>query len=60
MLAGLSILQGYYQLIAVNLSKQKQLDSDPGAIQQTEFYGTLDTKSKVCTILGKSKKKKQY
>ena len=28
----------HYQLIAVDLSKQKQLDADPRAIQQIEFY----------------------
>ena len=33
-----------YQLIAVDLSKQKELDADPRAIKQIEFYGVLDTK----------------
>ena len=32
-----------YQLIAVDLSKQKELDADPRAIQQIEFYGMLTT-----------------
>ena len=45
----------HYQLIAVNLSKQKELDADSRAIQQTEVYGMLGTKSQVCTILQKSK-----
>ena len=45
----------YYQLIAVDLSKQKELDADPRAIQQIEFYGMLDTNSQVCTVLEKSK-----
>ena len=45
----------HYQLIAVDLSKQKELDTDPRAIQQTEFYGMLKTKSQVCSILEKSK-----
>ena len=31
------------QLIAVDLSKQKELDADPMAIQQIEFYGKLHT-----------------
>ena len=44
-----------YQLIAVELSKQKELDADPRAIQQIEFYGMLDTKSQVCMVLEKSK-----
>ena len=39
-----------YRLIAVNLKKQKELDADPRAIQQNEFYGMLDTNSKLCTI----------
>ena len=43
-----------YQLISVDLSKQKELDADPRAIQQIEFYGMLDTNSQVCTVLEKS------
>ena len=43
------------QLIAVDLSKQKELDADPRAIQQIEFYGILKTNSRVCTVLEKSK-----
>ena len=45
----------HYQLIAVDLSKQKGLDVDPRAIQQIEFYGMLNTNSQVCTVLKKSK-----
>ena len=45
----------HYQLIAVDLSKQKELDADPRAIQQIEFYGMLKTNSQVCTVLEKSK-----
>ena len=45
----------HYQLIAVDLSKQKELDADPGAIQQIEFYGMLRSNSQACTILEKSK-----
>ena len=33
----------HYNLIAIDLSKQKQLDADSRAIQQTEFYGMLKT-----------------
>ena len=50
-----SILQRHYQLIPVDLSKQKQLDSDLRAIQQIEFYGMLKTNSQVCRVLEKSK-----
>ena len=45
----------HYQLIAVGLSKQKELDADPRAIQQIEFYGTLNNNSQVCKVLEKSK-----
>ena len=45
----------HYQLIAVDLSEQKELDADPRAIQQIEFYGKLETNSQVCTVLEKSK-----
>ena len=48
-------LKVHYQLIAVDLSKQKELDADPRAMQQIEFYGKLETNSQVCTVLEKSK-----
>ena len=40
-----------YQLIAVDLSKQRELDADPRAIQQIEFIGMLKTRSNLFTIL---------
>ena len=45
----------HHQLIAVDLSKQKELDADPRAIQQIEFYGKLHTNAIVYTVLEKSK-----
>ena len=45
--------KNHYQLITVDLSKQK--DADPRVIQQIEFYGKLRTNSQVCTVLEKSK-----
>ena len=45
----------HYQLIAVDLSKQKELDADPRTIQQIDLYGMLNTNSQVCTVLEKSK-----
>ena len=33
--------KGFYKLVAIDLSKQKELDADPRAIQQIEFYGKL-------------------
>ena len=45
----------HYQLIAVDLSKQKELNADQSAIQQIEFYGMLNTNSQKCTVFEKSK-----
>ena len=47
--------KNHYQLVAVDLSKQKELDPDSRDIQQSEFYGILKTNSQVCTVLEKSK-----
>ena len=45
----------HYNLIAIDLSKQKELDTEARAIQQIEFYGMLKTNSQVRRILEKSK-----
>ena len=45
----------HYYLIAIDLSKQKELDTDSRAIQHTEFHRMLKTNSQVCTVLEKSK-----
>ena len=45
----------HYNLIAIDLSKQKELDADSRAIQKIKFYGMLKTNSQVCTVLEKSK-----
>ena len=45
----------HYKLIAVDLSKQKELDVDPRAIQQVEFKYILPTSSTIYWILEKSK-----
>ena len=48
-----------YRLIAVDLSKQKDLDADPRAIQQIVFQGVVggndNTKIRLCTVLEQSK-----
>ena len=48
-----------YRLIAVDLSKQKDLDVDPRAIQQVVFQGVVGgvacTKIRLYTILEQSK-----
>ena len=44
-----------YKLVAVELSKQKELDADPRAIQQIEFKYMLETNSTTYWVLEKSK-----
>ena len=44
-----------YKLVALDLSKQKQLDADPRAIQQIEFKYMLQTNSTIYWVLEKSK-----
>ena len=57
---GYQYFKNHHQLIAVDLSKQKELDADSRAIQQIEFYGMWDTNSQVCTILKKSKEEQKF
>ena len=45
----------HYKLVAVDLSKQKELDADPRAIPQIEFKYMLETNSTMYWVLQKSK-----
>ena len=45
----------HYKLVAVDLSKQKELDADPRLIQQIEFKYMLGTDSTIYWLLKKSK-----
>ena len=45
----------HYKLVAVDLSKQKELDADPRAIQQIEFKYMLRTNSTIYWVLEISK-----
>ena len=45
----------HYKLVAADLSKQKELDADPRAIQQIEFKYMLGTNSAIYCILEKFK-----
>ena len=57
--AGSLLDYGYFKkhckLVAVDLSKQKELDADPRAIQQIEFKYMLETNSTIYWVLEKSK-----
>ena len=44
----------HYNLIAIDLSKLKELNADSRAFQQIEFFGMLKTTARVCTILENS------
>ena len=44
-----------YKLVAVDLSKQNELDEVPRAIQQIEFKYMIGTSSIICWVLEKSK-----
>ena len=58
-LLGYDYFKNHYKLIAVDLSKQKELDADPRAIQQIEFKymleGNNDNNSTIYWVLEKSK-----
>ena len=45
----------HYKLVAADLSKQKELDADPRAIQQIELKYMLGTNSTIYWVLEKSK-----
>ena len=45
----------HYKLVAVDLSKQKELDADPRAIQQTEFKYMVGTNPTIYWVLEKYK-----
>ena len=45
----------HYKLVAFDLSRQKELDADPRAIQQIEFKYMLETNSTIYWLLEKSK-----
>ena len=51
----LNYFDKHYKLVAVDLSKQKELDADPRAIQQIEFKYMLRINSTIYWVLEKSK-----
>ena len=54
-LLGFNCFDKHYKLVAIDLSKQKELDADPRAIQQIEFKYMLGTNSTIYWLLEKSK-----
>ena len=49
-----------YKMIAVDLSKQQALDSDPRAIQQINFTANLDRAGKYKGLLDSRRSKRNY
>ena len=47
----------YYKMIAIDLSKQQALDSDPKALQQINFTGNLEEQSITFFIIEEAKEK---
>ena len=54
MFVRLSVHKDHYQLIAIDLSKQKEFDADSRTIQQIECCGMLQNNSRVRKVLEKS------
>ena len=49
-----------YKLIAIDLSKQQNLDADPKAIQQINFIGNLEEDNATMFFIIKEVKKKTF
>ena len=45
----------YYKMIAIDLSKEKGLDSEPNAIQKINFTGNLKNKLTIFSITKEAK-----
>ena len=45
----------HYKMIAIDLSKQQELDSDPKAIQQINFTGNLEQQATIFFIIEEAK-----
>ena len=44
-------IRDHYNLIPIDLSKQKELDAHSRTVQQIQFKWMLKTNSRVCTVL---------
>ena len=45
----------YYKMVAIDLSKQQALDSDPKAIQQITFAGNIEKNALIVFIIEETK-----
>ena len=44
---GCNCFKNYFKIIAIDISRQQELDSDPKAIQQINFSGNLEQQAKI-------------
>ena len=51
--------KSHYKLIAIDLSKQQELDADPKAIQQINFTENLDRAGQTTMLSSLKKQKKE-
>ena len=52
---GYNYFKEHYKMIAIDLSKQQELDSDPKAIQQINFTGNLEQQATIYFIIEEAK-----
>ena len=55
-LLGYIYFKEHYKMIAIDLSKQQELDCDPKAMQKVSFTGTLEQHATIFFIIEEAKK----
>ena len=53
---GCNCFKDYFKIIAIDISRQQELDSDPKAIQQINFSGNLEQQAKIFFVTEVAKK----
>ena len=53
---GCNCFKNYFKIIAIDISRQQELDSDPKAIQQINFSGNLEQQAKIFFVIEVAKK----
>ena len=53
---GCNCFKNYFKIIAIDISRQQELDSDPKAIQQINFSGNLEQQAKIFFVTEVAKK----
>ena len=53
---GCNCFKNYFKIIAIDISRQQELDFDPKAIQQINFSGNLEQQAKIFFVTEVAKK----